>query len=166
MIEMILMILFNVVWPPKGIIYMEEQLLQWGIALLKGYSTEIMVIVITIFGIGMLLYSANLSRYFRRVRGSIRHLGFGLLYAIRNILFAWYYLVWGAIHGRVDRSEHGSRTSLHYRFGRWLYRMLYIYVFRFIHNNRVREIVSRVIALVIIFWGVWNIPGDLGFKIV
>ena len=163
MVEMIMMILYHVVWPPKGIIYMEEQLLQWGVALLIGYSAEIMVIAITIFGIGMLLYSANLSRYFRRVRGSATRLGYGVLYALRNILFAWAYLVWGAVHGRVDMSERGSRTSLHYRFGRWLYRMLYIYVFRFIHNNRVREIVSRVIALVIIFWGVWNIPGDLGF---
>ena len=122
-----------------------------------------MAIVITIFGIGMLLHSANLSRYFRGLRGRATRFAYGVLFTLRNIVFAWFYLVWGAIHGRVDMSENGSRTSWHYRFGRGLYSVLYLYVFRFIHNNRVRVIVSRVIALVIIFWGVWNIPGDLGF---
>lgn len=161
MFEMIMHILWNVVWPIKGIIYMEEQLLQWGLAFIIAYSAEIGTIVIICLGIGMLLYSAHLSRYFRGVRSGARRFAHGVFILLRNILFAWWYLIWGAIHGAVNRDEQGSRTSLHYRFGRWIYRMLYLYVFRFIPRNDVRRIVSRIVALVIILWGVWNIPYDL-----
>ena len=161
MFEMIIHILKNVVWPIKGIIYMEEQLLQWGLAFIITYSAEIGTILIICLGIGMLLYSAHLNRYFRGVRSNVRRVVHVIFIMLRNILFAWGYLVWGAIHGNVGCNEQGSRTSLHYRFGRWIYRMLYLYVFRFIHRNNVRRIVSRIVALVIILWGVWNIPYDL-----
>ena len=161
--EMVLSMIFDVVWPPKGIIYMEEQILQWGFAWLLSYSEKIVILAIILFGIGMLIYSAHLSRYFRGVRSGAERFGQGLFRALRNVIFAWWFLIVGAVRGTVSMNEPcRRRTSLHYRFGRWLYRMMYLYVFRFIHAPRVREIVARVAALVIILWGVWEIPSALG----
>ena len=179
MFEMILQMLFDVVWPIKGIIYMEEQVIQWCLAWVLYYTDSLGVIVIILFGIGMMLSSYNLGGYFRNVRNFGLRMLLGFLATILNILLAWFFLVWGAIRGTLANAErtnvhrmevHGrhmhyrvihGRSGLHYRMGRGLYRLIYTYVFRFIGNNNVRMILSRALALLIILWGVWNIPYDL-----
>lgn len=179
MFEMVLEMLLDVVWPLKGIIYMEEQVLQWGILWVLSYTDTLGVIVIMLFGIGMMLSSYNLGRYFRSVRSFGMRMLLGLLATILNILLAWFFLIWGAVRGTLANMErtnthrmevHGrhmhhrviaGQSSLHYRMGRGLYRLIYTYVFRFIGNNNVRMILSRALALLIIVWGAWNIPYDL-----
>lgn len=179
MLEMIWTILWNVVWPIKGIIYMEEQLIQWGLAFIIAYFDEIGVILVILFGIGMMIRSAHLSHYFRDVRSMFGRFCLGLLATVLNIFLAWIFLIWGAARGTLARTERanthrvhahrhglhhqviGGRASLHYRFGRWIFRTLYTYVFRFIPNTTIREWTARIVALVIILWGCWNIPYDL-----
>ena len=179
MFEMILEMLYDVVWPIKGIIYMEEQVLQWGLAWVLYNAEGLGVIVIILFGIGMMLSSYNLGRYFRNVRGFGMRLLLGLFATVLNILLAWFFLIWGALRGTMANTErtnmhrmevHGrhmhhrvifGQSSLHYRMGRGLYRLIYTYIFRFIRNANVRMILSRALALLIIVWGAWNIPYDL-----
>lgn len=179
MLEMILMMLYDVVWPLKGIIYMEEQVIQWGIAIVTVYADFWGPIVIMVFGIGMMIRSYNLGAYFRDVRGFGMRMLLGFMAMVANILLAWVFLVWGALRGTLNCGERanthrvrargchlnyqvvGGQASLHYRMGRGLYRLIYNYVFRFISNRNVRMILSRALALFIILWGVWNIPYDL-----
>ena len=177
--EMFWEILKSLLWPIKGIIYFEEQVLQWGLAYLIVYSTQIMAIVITLFGIGLMLHLSHQREYMRRSTFRLGAFMVIVLAFLFNIAFAWVFLILGAVRGTVGRGErvtnytietnagrmHTRRErnypSLHYRLGRWIYRTIYTYVFPFVANVRLRSVLSRVLALVIILWGVWHIPYDL-----
>ena len=109
MLEMILQMLYDVVWPIKGIIYMEEQVLQWGLAWVLYNAEGLGVIVIILFGIGMMLSSYNLGAYFRNVRSFGMRMLLGLFATLLNILLAWFFLIWGALRGTLASTERTNR---------------------------------------------------------
>ena len=99
---------------------------------------------------------------------------------------SWFMLVYGAVRGEINGTggeENATirtnfthrrgmfynvvqsivRLSVHFQIGRGLYRIAYRILGRvpLVQNDRVRHLVARIIALVIILWGVWKIPFDL-----
>lgn len=176
-LEFFLHVLWQIVWPPKGIIYMEEQAVQWIVAITHAYLLEYGYLLIICFGIFLALASVlNLpkiryGRTFSRILNS-------LLNIVLRILLAWVFLIYGAL-ASDDNGNRGEvnvqvrrrigfhtlrHTSLHFRLGRWLYRTAYRllgYIPAIQRNDRARHIIARIIAMVIILWGVWHIPYDI-----
>lgn len=186
---MIGFILRNLLWPPKGIIYMEEQLLQWLYVFARTFLYDNMPNIIILTTLYILLVYIVFDRPYRPhpIGGHVmrRILGF-LLRFITTVFLSWFFLIYGAtcgqlrgnigeenarIHYRIGpRTLIGravfsfTRLSLHFRFGRGIYRIAYrilglIPPVR--RNARVRSILARVLAMVVVLWGVWNIPYDL-----
>lgn len=181
--EFLFSVIFSILWPLKGIIYMEEQALQWIVAFAKVYFRECGYVLLIIFGICLM---CSFGRYRRVVRGAVGLIITAivwLLTLLMNVCLAWMYLIYGAVNGRmtdthqprrlsIQRDQRNrlklvwSRTnpSLHYRLGRWLYRTFNRLLSRIPlvrTNSRFCSGLARVIALVVILWGVWHIPYDL-----
>ncbi len=181
--------LIQVVWPPKGIMYMEEQLLQWVLAvssvllgnLLRtcGYIIVVMIGIVMVFNLGG--FSRLFHGWFLRFTRSISVFVAWLFTQLVNLLLAWFYLIYGAVRGQMDDSNapycvwfhsirghihfHYNKTyrPVHYRLGRWLYRKFHALVNRLAPsmNARTKERIARGLALFVILWGVWHIPYDL-----
>ena len=176
-LEFFLHVLWQIVWPPKGIIYLEEQAVQWIVAITHEYLLHYGYILIILLGFWILFSSVFKFPKVRYGRSFSRMLNW-LFNIVIRILFAWVFLIYGALasDNNGNRGEanvqirrrigfHSLRyTSLHFRFGRWLYRTAYRllgYIPGIQRNDRARHIIARVIAMVIILWGVWHIPYDL-----
>lgn len=179
--DFLMTIIFSILWPIKGIIYMEEQALQWIVAIGSVYLREYGYVLLILFGIALMLSFGHYQRVLRGASGAIFATIVLFFTVLINVCFAWVYLLYGAINGRMDNSHQPYRLSvrraprnrlhlvwdrtnpsLHYRLGRWLYRTINRFLVRFLPDNpRVCSGIARVIALVIILWGVWNIPYDL-----
>lgn len=185
-----LQVLFQIILPPKGIIYMEEQLVQWAYAfisvILGNWLKAGGSIIIICIGIVMLFNLGGLNRLFhgltRQLVMRISRIVAWLLTLIINLVLAWVYLIYGAVRGQLDDSNepwtfwfhsvgghihfHYSRTHrpLHFRLGRWLYRKLFGLVDRFAPDTtspRTKEHIARGLALFVILWGCWHIPYDI-----
>lgn len=174
-------IIISIVWPIKGIIYMEEQALQWIFAIGTVYLREYGYILLILLGIGLILSFGHYRRVLYGARGAIVATIVLLVTVVINVCLAWFYLIYGAINGRMADTHQPLRLSvrrnprnrlhlvldrtnpsLHYRLGRWLYRTfnrLLLHIPRI--NPTFCSALARVIALVVILWGVWNIPYDL-----
>lgn len=181
-------VIISLLWPPKGIIYLEEQMLQWVLAIGKvwfKYHMPEIIIAVTIY---LLVMYVVFERTHCHHGGRTIHRVMGFLGRIfLNIALAWAMLIYGALRGEVagNRGEGNARVtttatlhrsrlwavtqsftrlSLHFRLGRAIYRLVYR-VLGFIpymnNNDRVRHIVARIVAMIIIVWGAWNIPYDL-----
>lgn len=179
-------ILWSIIWPLKGIIYMEEQALQWCYAFGRVWITQygylLLIIGASIYAIFCVLGHPDSYRSFGRI---IINTVVQLLQTIFHIMFAWVYLLYGAINGRMDNSHqpfrvrmhfHGPHPhwvvtrnypTLHYMLGRWLYRFFYRIIrwvcnrFNLTLNTRQSATIARIMAVLVIIWGVWNIPYDL-----
>lgn len=181
-------VFLSLIWPPKGIIYLETQVLMWIYAFCKVWLIHnmptIIVALAIIFVIGCVFFGRvrpHMPRgRFHRIIGTIFRV-------ITNIIFAWVMLIYGATAGQVNNTNgennarisytrrvrtgmiwnvvHSfTRLSLHFYLGRGIFRLFYRllgYIPRIRENNRVRTIVARILTLVIILWGVWMIPYDL-----
>lgn len=185
--EMLMSILWQVIWPLKGIIYMEEQILQWGLAFalvyFKHYGYILLIIVALYFVVTYIILSRMLHMPIHI--GGILHF-FITIFCV--ILGAWVLLIFGALVGNHrNRGESVARrtlnyrrplfgglaivrsityVSLHFRLGRAIYRGFYrlIGYIPFLGRTeytRFREVVARILALFVILYGVWNIPYDL-----
>lgn len=173
-LEFFLQVLWQVIWPPKGIIYMEEQVLQWCVAIAHSWLQQYGYTIFIILGIGMALsYAIGQSNVYPRGR-TIRRMIRNIWNWIVRIAFAWLFLLYGAVRGTMTIAEETQETrrllhrhahrSWHYRLGRWLSRIAYRllgHVGLIARNEQMRRIIARTIALVICLWGVWNIPYDL-----
>ena len=182
-------IIWNLLWPPKGIIYMEEQIFQWGYVFAKAYIYDNMPNIIILATLYILFVYILFDRPYRphHAGGHLmrRIIGF-LLRLLTTIFLSWFFLVYGALRGQLRgnrgegnaRISYGlrprtlvgraifsfSRLSLHFRLGRGIYRIFYriLGIIPPVRRNaRVRSILARVITLLIVLWGVWNIPYDL-----
>lgn len=181
-------ILFTIVWPIKGIIYMEEQALQWCYAYLSVLLANYGYVFLILFGIALVI---SMEHYHRVLRGTANIIFATIIQVftvILNVLLAWGYLIYGAVNGRMDDSHQPHRlyvhraphnrivlhfeennATLHYRMGRGLYRIFFnaltalsrFRIFAFLQRRQVRSVIARCIALVIIVWGMWHIPYDL-----
>ena len=187
-LKFFLHVLFTIIWPVKGIIYMEEQALQWCYAYLSVLLANYGYVFLIIFGIALMISMGHYRHVLRGTRGIIIATLIWALTVIVNTVLAWIYLLYGAVNGRIDNSHQPHRISvqrghhnhldfrfdannptLHYRMGRGLYRIFFngltalarVRIFRFLQNRQVRSIIARCIALIIIVWGVWHIPYDL-----
>lgn len=183
----------QILWPLKGIIYMEEQALQWIVAYAHAWIWENGSIILLFFAIIFVLSFVLGSG--RRPRRKDTVVGiFHLLWSfIVNVCFAWFFLIYGAIAGALEEdqnpqcgvdnarvienirinhtrcwtTEHRyTRLSVHFRIGRGLFRIFYkvMEYLPILGDDRlktVRKGIARLLALVIILWGVWNIPYDL-----
>ena len=176
-LEFFLHVLWQIVWPPKGIIYMEEQAVQWIVAITHEYLLHYGYILIILFGFWIPFSSVFKFPKVRYGRSFSRMLN-SLLNIVIRILFAWVFLIYGAL-ASDDNGNRGEanvqirrrigfhtlrHTSLHFRLGRWLYRTAYRligYIPAIQRNDRIRHILARVIAMMIILWGVWHIPYDI-----
>lgn len=188
--EFVREILWSLFWPPKGIIYFETQVLMWIYTLIKVWLIHngyiLLIAAAIIFAISCAVFGNTRVRMprmmFHRVWNSF-------LRVLTNIVFAWFFLVYGATCGEV-RGNNGennatisysrrvhtgpiwnvvhnfSRLSLHFHLGRGIFRLFY-WVLGFIPRfrngleERTRRTIARVLAMVVIFWGVWMIPYDL-----
>lgn len=181
-------VFLSLIWPPKGIIYFETQVLMWIYAYSKVWLTHNMPIIIMaaaiIFVIGCAVFGHTRPHMPRGIFGRV----FGTIFRVlTNIIFAWGLLIYGAAVGQVDNANgeanarisytrrihtgpiwnvvHSfTRLSLHFYLGRGIFR-LFFYLLGFIprlrENSRNRGIIARVLTFVVIFWGVWMIPYDL-----
>ena len=181
-------ILFTIVWPIKGIIYMEEQALQWCYAYLSVLLANYGYVFLILFGIALMISMEHYRHVLRGTANIVFATIIQFFTIILNVLLAWCYLVYGAINGRMDDSHQPHRlyvrraphnhivlrfeennTTLHYRMGRGLYRIFFngltalsrFRIFRFLQRRQTRSILARGLALVIIVWGMWHIPYDL-----
>lgn len=187
--EFLMYVVWSLIWPPKGIIYFEEQLFQWIFAFGSVWMMHNMASII----IAITIYFLFAYIVFER-RGCHRH-GITAGRSILNFVFrmcvtiamSWFMLIYGAVRGQINgnRGENNARVttnityrrgrfynvvqsfvrlSVHFQIGRGLYSLAYR-LLRYIpfmqDNDRARHITARIIALVIILWGVWNIPYDL-----
>ena len=184
-------IIVSIIWPPKGIIYMEVQALMWLYTLIKVWLINNGYLLL--IGLGIVL--AISYSVFGNARPRVPRMGFHRIWhtiirGITNITFAWFFLIYGAGWGDLNgnngannatytytRRVHAgpvwnvvhnfSRVSLHFHLGRGIFRIFYRLlgcVSRFNNNpneERTRVIIARVLAMLVIFWGVWMIPYDL-----
>lgn len=182
--EFLLYVLWSIVWPPKGIIYMEEQAIQWLVAFSHAWIKINGAAIIMVIAIYMVIMFVVFERrpHVGRGGGLLRRILRFVLDFIVVVLFAWIFLIYGALRGEVNgnrgesnaRVEHNVRRfgmtyrfirlSMHFRLGRAIYRFFHWligYIPVIARNNRARDIIARGLALVVILWGVWNIPYDL-----
>lgn len=179
----------SLLWPPKGIILFEEQVIQWCVAIghawIKANGYVFLIIAAIYFAIALVVFERMPHMHGHHGIGRVLHFIFSMLVVV---LLAWFWLIYGAVRGRrADQEEANrgereatdtytyrrhitrslsvtntfTRLSLHFRLGRWLYRMFFnllgrISVFR--NNYRLHEFFARFLALVVILWGVWKIP--------
>ena len=162
--------LAHIFWPLKGIIYLEVYCLVWIYAMAKAWLGEIgagiLTIVVTIFAILVMMGRTNVfwnasGNAFARIAGGILRLIFALL-------GAWAFLAWGAINGRIATAREQAlpgnmredNLPLHYRMGRGIYRLLYngISLIPVVNRNAmVVAVISRILSILIVFWGVWDL---------
>lgn len=181
-------ILFTIVWPIKGIIYMEEQALQWCYAYLSVLLANYGYVFLIIIGIALVISMEHYRHVLRGTANIVFATIVQFFTIILNVLLAWGYLIYGAVNGRMDDSHQPHRlyvhraphnritlrfeennTTLHYRMGRGLYRIFFngltalsrFRIFRFLQRRQTRSILARGLALVVIVWGMWHIPYDL-----
>ncbi len=187
-VEFLMMVLGSIFsLPVKGIIYAEEQFLQWHIVLGGVYLQRLMPTIITILAIYFVIMTVFANRQ-HPFHGGHHHFGNILHHIWRfvvTIVFAWFFLLYGVVAGNNEQAQRSAtttytyrrrfgrmfegvntftRVSLHFRLGRWLYNILYRvlgHIPALERNARVHRIVALTIALVICLWGVWNIPYDL-----
>lgn len=181
-------VFLSLIWPPKGIIYFETQVLMWIYAFCKVWLIHNMPIIIMAAAIIFVIGSVVFGRTRPHMPRGMFHRVFGTIFRIfTNIIFAWGFLIYGAAIGQVDNTNgeanarisytrrvhtgpiwnvvHSfTRLSLHFNLGRGIFR-LFFYLLGFIprlrENSRTRGIIARVLTFVVIFWGVWMIPYDL-----
>lgn len=183
-------ILLSLLWPPKGIIYMETQILMWLYAIVKVWLKHNGYVLLIgagiIFAISCAVFGNTRVRMprmaFHRIWSTIARV-------VTNIVFAWFFLIYGAARGEV-RGNAGqnnatishsrrvyvgpvwnvvhnfTRISLHFHLGRGLFRLFYRLlglIPRLSNENgeRSRRVIARLLAMVVIFWGVWMIPYEL-----
>lgn len=181
-------IFWDLVFPPKGIIYFEFQVLLWIYALTKTWivyhAADLLILGAIIFVIAFCV----LGRTNFHVRGgTIRRIFDTILRVLVNIAFAWFFLIYGAVRAdvagnageniarvnysrRVRTSTFGNvvynftRLSIHFHIGRGLFRLAYRllgYIPYMRDNEVIHRRTARGVALFIILWGVWRIPYDL-----
>ena len=181
-------VFLSLIWPPKGIIYFETQVLMWIYAYSKVWLIHNMPMIITAAAIIFVIGCAVFGRTRLHMPRGMFPRVFGTIFRVlTNIVFAWGLLIYGAAVGQVDTADgeanaritytrrihtgpvwnvvHSfTRLSLHFYLGRGIFR-LFFYLLGFIprlrENARNRGIIARVLTFVVIFWGVWMIPYDL-----
>lgn len=178
----------SLIWPPKGIIYLETQILMWIYATGKVWLLKNIPLLLIAGAIIFAISSTVFGRTRIHMRHGIFHRFFGtILRVLTNIAFAWVFLIYGAAAGQVntDNGENNARISytrrvhtgpiwnvvhsftrlsLHFHLGRGLFRLFYRllgHISSLRNNDRNRVIFARILAFVVIFWGVWMIPYDL-----
>lgn len=181
-------VFLSLIWPPKGIIYFESQVLLWIYAYVKVWVIHNMPILLMAAAIIFVIGCAGFGRTRPHMPRLFWHRAFRtILRVLTNIIFAWGFLVYGALAGQVNNTNgennanisytrrihtgpiwnvvHSfTRLSLHFHMGRGIFRLFYrllgnISMLR--ENERNRTIIARVLTLIVIFWGVWMIPYDL-----
>ena len=153
--EYMALIITSLLWPPEGIILMEEQLLQRLYATIKAYLTYggAMANILIAFAVYAVIMYVIFER--RNVVGHMLHRGIRRIVAFIGrllfvIFFSWGMLVFGAVGGMlrgegpeddprarqnitirrhyfhfIDVSQTFTRISWHFRFGRWLFRTVH-----------------------------------------
>lgn len=187
-IKFLLHIIWTIIWPIKGIIYMEEQALQWVYAYASVWLANYGYVFLILFGIALVISMEHYRHVLRGTANIVFATIVQFFTIILNVLLAWCYLVYGTINGRMDDSHQPHRlhvhraphnritlrfeennTTLHYRMGRGLYRIFFnaltalsrFRIFAFLQRRQTRSILARGLALVVIVWGMWHIPYDL-----
>ena len=183
--ELLLYILSNVFWPLKGIIMMEERFILYTLSIgLIYFGNFLGVVFIMVFAI-VLAITLNLRRTWNGFLGFMATFIVEFIAFIFNITFAWFYLVYGAINGRMNESHVPRRLTvrrnrhrvniafvannpgIHYRLGRGIYRLFYRFFSWIIHSlnltlsNTMISATSRIFTLIVILWGIWYLPGDI-----
>lgn len=186
MLELLWYIISNALWPIKGIIMMEERLVLYTVTIgIMYFGDFIGVIAIMLVGL-MLAFTLSFRRTWNGVSGFIATFFTVCVVTILNIVSAWFYLVYGAVNGRISnthiprrlairRNPHNhlrivftnDRPTLHYQMGHGIYRFFFRcvnFVLRTLHipaRGFISAIIARALALVVILWGVWYIPQDI-----
>ena len=149
---------------PMGIIYLEEQILQWHVALVGVVASRLMASVIMALAIIYIVRTVFLND----AHPFHRHHHIGILHHVWRFIvtigLAWFFLIYGVVAGNNEQAQHNAtttytyrrrfgrmfeavnsftRVSLHFRLGRALYRMFYR-ILNHIHfveqNNRIGNI--------------------------
>lgn len=186
MLELLWYIISNALWPIKGIIMMEERLILYSLTIGIIYLGDFVgVIAIMLIGLTLAL-TLSFRRTWNGVSGFFSTFCMVCIVTILNIVSAWFYLVYGAINGRVAnthvprrlairRNSHNhvhvvftnDRPTWHYQLGRGIYRLFFRgvnWVLRILHipaRGFIAATIARALALVVILWGVWYIPQDI-----
>lgn len=175
--------LLHIFWPVKGIIYLEVYLLTWifwmSWVYFSVYGVILLIVATVLFALAVTFNRVcQLRRAGARLAGAVFHSVIGVITAIFR---AWWYLLVGVVNGRVAtaadqhlprsiRFDHGrfrrrrlnnDELPLHYLLGRGLYRLFYRLIALIPglngHQNVVATI-ARILGLVVVLWGVWDIP--------
>ena len=168
------MVFTSLIWPPKGIIYAEAQLLMW-IAVFSGVTIEqLMPSVIVFFAIYYIIATIIFERRnpFHGTGRWLRRIARGIWHFVIYFVGAWFWLLAGIIVGNdteVERSAHRrfmriAHLSLHFRLGRWMTNAITHLISQMpamATRVRLTRTISIAIALVIALWGIWNLPYDL-----
>lgn len=163
--EYLILIIRSLLWPPKGIILFEEQVLQWGYATLKVYLQFHMpniICVIAIYMIAMFVLFERMPNITHTAHHLVRHIISFIFRLLFVVFFSWGMLIFGAVAGRlrgeeVERDSRAvqnvninvyrsrwititqsfTRLSWHFRLGRWLFRVAYLLLghIEFIRRN-------------------------------
>lgn len=130
LLEYLLVIIRSLLWPPKGIILFEEQVVQWCYATLKVYLlTSGMPQILIAFAVYAIIMFVVFERGPHHHMGHVAHRGirhivsfiFRLLFVI---LFSWIMLIYGALCGglRGEGNENDPRAmqkvTIHRHWGR------------------------------------------------
>lgn len=172
---------------PMGIIRFENQLVMAVYAYCKVWLIHYMPVLIMVAAIIFMIGSAVFGRTRPHMPRGILHRVFGTLFRVFiNIIFAWIFLIYGAVAGHVNGNNgennatisytrrihtgpiwnvvHSfTRLSLHFYLGRGIFRLFYRilgYIPRLREDGRVREYIARALTLLVILWGFWKIPAD------
>lgn len=181
-------VFLSLIWPPKGVIYFETQVLMWIYAYSKVWLIHNMPTIIAAIAVVFVIGCAVFGRTRPHMPHGMFHRVFGTLFRVlTNILFAWGLLIYGAAVGQIDTTDGEAnarisytrrihtgrvwnvaqsftRLSFHFWLGRAIFRLFFRllgYIPRLRGNARMRGIIARVLTFVVIFWGVWMIPYDL-----
>lgn len=181
-------VFLSLIWPPKGIIYFEAQVLMWIYAYCSAWLNHYMPLILMAAAIIFAISCGVFGRTRMHMpRGIVHRFFHTIIRLVVNILFAWFFLIYGALAGQVNNANgennaqisytrrvytspiwnivHSfTRLSLHFHLGRGIFRFFYRLLARIPSlqgNNRRREIIARVLTLVVCLWGIWNLPYDL-----
>lgn len=181
--QLIAKILKGLVWPPKGIIYIEAYLLAWVYGFARAYLIHYGSVLLIVLAIIMAI-STTIGTPPGHLRRSIwrfvRNVLMQLLVICFRVLTAWIYLCIGIFNGRMANTHqpptlrvHAGGPHLrfvwdtnhlawHYRFGRWLYRRFNNLLSRIPNINSrfasLSAILARVICAILVLWNIWDLP--------
>lgn len=156
----------------KGVICFEGSLLTWFFETqFPKYWIFIFIPIFALYvGIAFLVFERNFHSTFRKRRRYIQHIPRFIRTIFMTIVGAWGFLIFGATIGDKrnfeEKAKNGACLLINFRLGRGIFSLFYmamglIPILCWRRNLKKRELIAKVLALIVILWGIWTVPHEI-----